>query len=93
MATPRKDAFRTWLMATIVGVAMMAAIQWMFRNADPVMLAPIAQAAALWVAWMIAWPLWFRRQPNRKFGLLGHAISMLVVAGSLAAIRVAFRLG
>jgi hypothetical protein len=86
-------ALRTWLVATVIGVATMLAIQGLFKNSDPLVFVPIAQAAALWVAWMIAWPLWFRSQPQRRFGPLGHALSMLLVAGGIAMIRVVFRLG
>lgn len=84
---------RAWAVLTAIGLLTVLGVQWVFRERDPFWVLPVAQAVGLFVAWTVAWPLWFRQQPNRRFGFLGHSVSILVIAVLIAAVRIALRIG
>ena len=87
------SATKAWLVLTAFGTAVMVGLQLAFRQRDPHWVAPLAQAFAFTVTWIVAWPVWYRYQPKRRFGFVGHAVVVIAVAGTIAAVRIVLRVG
>jgi hypothetical protein len=84
----------TWIVATIVFVVATLVIERAFRLHDPRQIVPLAQAAGLWLAWLVAWP--YTRAHRRMWsgtGFVWYAGSMFVPAVLVAALRIAFKTG
>lgn len=87
------SGLRVTAMLTMVGALTAVGLQWLLRRWDPSWTWAVAQAAGFSVAWCLAWPLWFRSQPNRRFGPVGHTIVGTAAPALVAAARIVLQIG
>lgn len=81
-----------WAALTGLGVVATLAFEAVFRTGERAVVVPFAQAFGLWVAWAVAWPLWFRDQPGHR-AFLSHVTIMTAVLAVVVALRIKFTLG
>ena len=85
--------FFAWLTGVAVAVIAMIVVQWVFRDYDPLIVLPISQSFAFWLAWTIEWPLWVRHLPNRRVGFWTYTLSIAALMTVIAFTRYALKLG
>jgi zinc transporter ZupT len=66
----------------------------LFPHANPHVAQPIEQAVAFIAAFLLLWPLEIRHQPERRIrSFSAYAAVMIVIAGTIAAIRIGLGTG
>ena len=88
-------ALVTWVVLVAVASAAMLAMEMvLLRDVDKSISAPVSQAVGLFVAWALAWPLWYKDQPKKpQYTFATHAGIMLFVVFLIAAVRIKLGIG
>jgi hypothetical protein len=85
--------FVIWAVTTLAGVAVMLLVELLLHGQPRGESVPVAQAIGLWSAWVVAWPLWFRHQPNRRLNFTMHVAWMGALCALVAGARILFKIG
>ena len=83
----------TWITCLIVGTTTVIALEYILRDGDMSVVAPAAQGVGLWIALMLAYPMYYRHQPNRQHGVWRYTVLNTAPAIVITAVRIALRTG
>ena len=86
-------AIVTWITCVIVGTTTVVALEYALRDGDMSVVAPVAQGVAFWLALMLAYPMYYRHQAGRQYGVWRYAMATTVPAILVTAVRIALRTG
>jgi|SoiMetStandDraft_2_1073263.scaffolds.fasta_scaffold685985_2 hypothetical protein len=86
-------AIVTWISCLIAGTATMVALEYVLRDGDMSVVAPAAQGVGLWIALMLAYPMYYRHQANRQYGVWRYTVITTAPAILVTAVRIALRTG
>jgi hypothetical protein len=84
---------KAMVVGTAVATCVMVVIDWSFRRSNPAVVAPIGQAIAFSISWLIAWTMWVRYEPQRRVNGVGWVIVILSTSALIAAVRIALKTG
>jgi|SoiMetStandDraft_2_1073263.scaffolds.fasta_scaffold345551_1 hypothetical protein len=87
-----------FVVAVVVGATTAATLQrvLMLRfGASRDLAGPVSQAIAMWAAWTIAYPIYYRYNPKSLWfpSAFGNSVFMAVIVTIIAAVRIALHLG
>ena len=86
-------AIVTWITCLVVGTATVIALEYGLRDGDMSVVAPAAQGAGLWIALMLAYPMYYRHQANRQYSVWRYMVINTAPAILVTAVRIALRTG
>ena len=86
-------AIVTWITCLIAGTATVVTLEYVLRDGDMSVIAPAAQGVGLWIALMLAYPMYYRHQANRQYGVWRYTVITTAPAILVTAVRIALRTG
>jgi len=88
-----KRAIITWIVCLIAGPATAFALEYGLRDRDMSVIAPVAQGLGLWIALMLAYPMYYRRRPDRRYGVGRYTVVTIAPTILVTAVRIGLRTG